>query len=148
MPSLEFFVVSSTISIDQRTNRLSILEVIEDLEPVRFPARMARLTALTLWKIGPQERDQDFQAVLRVSCPGLEQPAEFRQNFIGDGPTQRMLFHLLRVPVLGQGTILFELFLNEQRVASHEIRVAPADAAAPDDGFLEYAAPDDEGPRE
>lgn len=94
MPSLEFFIVATTIAIDQRSNRVSILEVIEELEPVRFPAYLPRLAALTVWNLSPDDRDQDFQAHLSVTVPTLEKVGEFRQNFTGEGPTHRMLFQL------------------------------------------------------
>jgi hypothetical protein len=145
MPSLEFFIVATTVAVDQRSNRVTIIEVIEELEPVRFPAFMPRVAALTIWNLSEDDKDQDFQAVLRVTVPGLETVGEFRQNFTAEGPTHRMLFQLQSVPVLMDGTILFEISLNGERKASHQIRIVAADATATDDGFLIYPA--DEQPR-
>jgi hypothetical protein len=140
MPSLEFFVVASSVSVDQRSNRLSILEVIDELLPVRFPARMPRVAAMTIWTLSEEDQGQDFQATLRVTSPGFDETPEFRQNFKGEGSAYRMLFHLLNVPVFKAGKIVFEIKLNGEHKAGHEIRVATADESATDDGFLIYTA--------
>ena len=146
MPSLEFFVVANSIAVDQRSNRLSIFEVIEDLAPIHFPAHLPRLAAITIWTLEQADQGQDFQATLRISGPEIPEPAEFRQNFTGDGDTQRMLFQLLNIPILGQGTMVFEMLLNGERRASHQVRIAAADAAASNDGFLIYRMDDQQAP--
>jgi hypothetical protein len=82
---------------------------------------------------------------LRVTFPGLETVGQFRQNFTAEGPTHRMLFQLRNIPVLRDGTMFFEISLNGERKASHQIRIAPADVSATDDGFLIYPAEEQPG---
>jgi hypothetical protein len=137
MPSLEFFVISQSVSFDQRTDRLSIFEVIDSLSPSRFPAVIPRLIAISVWNLTPEDKGTDFQANLHVEGPGTPS-GDFRQNFTGDGDVQRMIHHLVNVPITQPGIITVAILLNNQPSATHQIRVAAADAAADDDGFLVY----------
>jgi hypothetical protein len=137
MPSLEFFVVAQNVSVDQRTNRLSVFDILDVVQPKSFPAVIPRLVALSVWVMSDDDQKKDFQVALKITGPGLEETV-VRQNFTADGPRLRTMQTLIGLPLEGQGITVFEVALNGKKCATHQIGVGPADANVPDDGYLVY----------
>jgi len=139
MPSLEFFVVATSIAVDQDTNRLSVFDVLEEVNPERLPAIIPRAAAVSLWRLEDTELGQDFQAVLRVAVPG-EEPRDMRLNFHGESKRHRLTMNLVRMLIRRPGEIRFELLLNDESRAHHHILINEPSETAFDDLTLPAVA--------
>ena len=78
MPTLEYFLICESMSTDQETNRVSLFNVLEDLQ-VRMAdtshkqqVPVAQLVAVACFNRELGDEDQDFQATLRIHAPGQE----------------------------------------------------------------------------
>ena len=78
MPNLEYFLICESLSTDRETNRVSLFNVLEELQvlgkeetsaqPVPFPRQ---LVAVSCWNREPGDENQDYQATLKIH--GLDQ---------------------------------------------------------------------------
>src|SRR5215467_8906538 len=76
VPRLEFFVVAESVSVDQRTNRLSLFNILEEMhgihvpEDVTFPRNVIpQLVAASSWLIDQDEIGRRFHVQLRLHQP-------------------------------------------------------------------------------
>lgn len=122
MPTLEFFIVAESVSVDQATNRLSIFNVLEESHHLKFPAPIPALVAIATWNVESNDLDQDFQAMVRVTEPGGKE-FPFAQNFKAKGHRHRVMFYFQGIPVTSEGTLRFELLLNGSHAAWHTVDV-------------------------
>jgi hypothetical protein len=131
MPRLEYFLVCESISTDQETNRISLFNVLEDLQilspglpnPPTLP--VASFVAVSCWNRDPGDEDQDFQATLRIHSPNQD-PKDCSMNFKMDRPRNRLSLRFQGMPKLEPGELRFELLLNGEHVAWHTVNVSPA----------------------
>lgn len=112
MPKLEYFLISESVSVDQRTNRLSIFNVIESVNTYKFPLIIPTLAAVV--SLVKEEEDQlkDFQLLLKIYSPGDEKDAEFPINFNMTSERHRLLLSIENMQVKESGLIRFEVYLN------------------------------------
>jgi hypothetical protein len=124
MPKLEYFLVSEGVSVDQRTNKASIFDVCEE---IIIPGLVPHLVAISSWNIGPDEREKDFQATLRVRLNGESVSKEldgFKINFTTEQGERHRIFHYINGLRLEKPGILeFEVLLDGQRCACHTVTV-------------------------
>ena len=138
MPSLEYFVVASSYSIDQYTDRVSIFEVMETFKPCMFPAFVSRMALVSVWNLEQEELDGDFQVLARIFPPGQDEPESYPMNFKGTTLRQRLLFNVGNLCLKQAGCLKIELLLNGETKAHHHIDVQAADPNALLDGVLAY----------
>src|ERR1019366_5438378 len=119
MPHLEYFIVAESLAIDAQTNRVSIFNVLEDVQTPFFPVNIQNVTAIAVWNADPGDEHQDFQAVFLVSTPGAEAPLQFAVNFRIPQARARTLIQIQGLPVIGPGHLRFEVQLNGQYQAFH-----------------------------
>ncbi|MBI2058877.1 MAG: hypothetical protein HYU43_06945 [Armatimonadetes bacterium] len=124
MPELEFFVVCESVSIDQATNQASVFNILEELGADAFPTIVPKCAALSLWRIGQADWNEDWQVILRVMGPGI-QKQEFPANlkFRQGNLRHRVAVRLEQIPINGAGDLVFELLLNGNHVAQHVVSV-------------------------
>lgn len=141
MPKLEYFVVCESISIDRETNRISLFNIVEDIQPIGPGSQghiIAQFVAVSCWNREPADEGKDFQVIHRIHSPS-EEPKDFPMNFRMQNPRQRLILRIQGVPPTRPGSLRVELLLNGQHVADHAVTVHPpvspdaarADAAAP-----------------
>lgn len=132
MPKLEYFVVCESISVDRETNRVSLFNIVEDIQPLTKGENghiIAQMVAISAWNREPGDEDKDFQLIVRIHAPG-DDPHDFPLNFRMDRPRHRLLLRLQGVPAQRPGELRFELLLNSQHVAAHTVNVhSPAEKA-------------------
>jgi len=127
MAKLEFFLVCESVSVDQRTNRISLFNVVENVNADTFPGLMTEVVAAALWRREDGDQTRDFQATLRLT--GIfDKPIESRSNFKLVDQRHRTFFLLQGVPVPRAGDLRFELLLNDAHVAEHIVTVATGPA--------------------
>jgi len=122
MARLEFFIVSESMSIDQFTNRLSLFNILEEVESPNFPFQLS-IIAVSLWMKEPGDDERDFQCILRVSMPNVP-PREFTVNFRFISRRHRVIQNIQAIQLNEPGVLRFEVLLNGQHAASHEIDVS------------------------
>ncbi len=140
MPKMEYFVVCESISIDHQTNRVSLFNIIEDLQPVGPEVQgdiIGQFVAVSSWNKSPEDEGKDFQVIHRIHTSGGE-PKDFSLNFRMENPRQRLVLRIQGIPPVHPGILRIELLLNGLHFADHVVTVHPAispDAAKPDVGI-------------
>jgi hypothetical protein len=127
MPKLEYFVVCDSISIDQQTNRVSLFNIVEDLQPVGPGIQsdiIAQLVAVSSWNKVPEDEGKDFQVIHRIHTSDGE-PKDFPMNFRMENPRQRVVLRIQGMPPMHPGSLRIELLLNGQHIADHIVTVHP-----------------------
>ena len=127
MPKLEYFLVCESVSIDQETNRVSLFNIIEDIQPATRGTSgviIVQLVAASCWIRAPGDEDKDFQAILRIHA-SEEEPKDFAMNFRMEKPRQRLSLRIQGAPQSKPGNLRFELLLNGQHAAEHTVVVHP-----------------------
>ena len=130
MPQLEYFLVCESISTDRETNRVSLFNVLEDLQIAgpgtapQQPRLLSQFVAVSCWNKEEGDEARDYQLMLRIHVPG-EEPKEFSMNFIMERPRHRLSLGFQGIPNLEPGQLRFELLLNSEHVAWHTVNVFP-----------------------
>jgi hypothetical protein len=130
---LELFAVAENVIVDQFTNQLTIVNVLEGVGAEKFPVQLSRLHVATLLRLVPEDFGEDWQAVIRVASPGAPVPASFALNFqVVEGSTRQRLTHRIDgLPAFAEGQITFELLINGKHFATHvlDVRLSSPQAA-------------------
>jgi hypothetical protein len=129
MARLELFVVSEGVSVDQFTNQLSLFSVLEEVTPPDFPFVLPSAAAVSLWMKEAGDDDRDFQCMLRVTLTDGSQ-REFTSNFRFRARRHRVIQRIQGLPLNEPGVLRFEVLLNGEYKASHEVdvlRINPAE---------------------
>jgi hypothetical protein len=127
MARLELFVVSESVSVDQQTNRLSLFNVIEQVASTKFPSVLPAAVAVSMWMADAGDDVRDFQCTLRFTLPNGKQH-EFASNFKFRARRHRVIQRVEGFPLNEPGMLRFEVLLNGEYVASHEVDVSKIDA--------------------
>lgn len=139
MPGLEYFVVCESVSTDKDTNRVSLFNIVEEInfhrqtdQPPRNGIPVVQFVAVSCWNRLPEDEGNDFQAMLRIhpTVPEVE-AAEFPLNFTMENRRQRLLMRIAGIPEMPAGDLRFELLLNGDHAATHTVTFseAPQNAA-------------------
>lgn len=123
MARLEFFVVSEGVSVDQQTNQLSLFSVIEQVTSPDFPLVLPYAAAVSLWMAEAGDNGRDFQCMLRIILPDGGQH-DFPTNFTFRARRHRVIQRILGFPINEPGLLRFEVFLNGEYAASHEVDIS------------------------
>lgn len=126
MPTLEYFLVSESISVDQNTNNVSLFGVLEELSGP-LPFLVPKLVATSSWNMSEGEEDRDFQVTLQIRLDGEILPESEELNLNVNFTTSRLrhrVFHFLRELVIPTaGILVFEILLNGKHSATHTVTV-------------------------
>jgi hypothetical protein len=125
MPSLEYFLVAESSSLDRDTNAISIFNVYNERRKLSFPHEIERIVLVTCWYSTPDEiaARRDMQAEIVMRIPRAE-PESFTVNFTCDVEFQHVLFEMVDVGIPGPCLLEIELKVNGQHQAWHRIRFA------------------------
>ena len=123
MAKLEYFIVCESTLVDVETNAISLFHVLEDVFPDTFPDTLARLEAVSLWNLGPEDIRTDFQATLWVTPPGEADGAPFPMNLSKGRMRYRAAQKVLYIPLDQPGELRIEVRLNGVHAADHVITI-------------------------
>ncbi len=125
MPTLEFFVVAESFSIDRQSNRLSIFNIVETLAAEEFPVVLPSMVVITCLNLTDDELGEDFQVLLNVRSGGGDSPlgGPFPTNFKARSRRHRIIQSFQGVPFNDPGDIMFKQSLNGQHLATHLLEV-------------------------
>lgn len=122
MPSLEYFVVAESATVDQLSNRVSVYNIYDELVVPKFPAAVGQFVSVCSWNAGEDDENQDFQVGVMLRMPDGDH-GPFNSNFTMTGKRHRSILTLSSIPISKAGTIVFEILLNGEHKASHTIDV-------------------------
>ena len=128
MAHLEYFLVAESVIVDQATNVVSLVNVLEELTAPAFPIMVAKCAAVSAWNEDPGDVGRDLQVTLRIRSPGSESSIDFHSNFTMRTSRHRVLQRIAGLPVLAAGELQFEVLLNGEHKAFHtvSVRTSPA----------------------
>ena len=122
MPSLEYFVVAESASVDQLSNRVSVYNIYDEIVVPRFPMQIGQFVSVCSWNASEEDKGQDFQVGVKLRMPDGDL-GPFNSNFIMKAKRHRSILTLPTIPISRAGTIVFEILLNGEHKASHTIDV-------------------------
>jgi len=123
MINIDLFVCAEGVSIDQRTNNLSIFSIFKEIVSVGFPFIFPRLTVVTM--LQRDAEDPDPQAELRIAHDGKEIfmgpiPVKFQNK-----PVTRFLFEVGGLALPNPGELEFQIYLDGKKQATYDVMVKP-----------------------
>lgn len=142
MPSFEFFIVARSFAADKFSNRLSLFDIFEIVQPRKFPAVIPRMVAMCAWHFeSAEERHEHYQVRVTLKLPGPEENVVINTNYENPGRLHHTVAGFSNAIVSQPGIIEIELELNGVHQAFHRILVEEADDKHIDDGSLLYPEP-------
>lgn len=145
MPSLEYFLVCRSASIDVHSNELTLSSVLEDVYlDDEGHGYISKAVAVGAWNLSGDDIRLDFQALLRVKVPGQEgEGSDFPVNLVKGRHRLRALISIEGIPIETPGELTFELLLNSKHAARHRVIVHEPGASAsdPDNSFANKPPP-------
>jgi hypothetical protein len=129
MPKLDYFLVADSVSTDRERNTVSMFHILEEWS-ARLPLVIPELVAVSSWTIESDEMGQDFQVRLGIRLPGPQESPSFHifpVNFTAHHRRHRAYHFVKGLRVEHAGDMVFEIFINEQLVASHVVWVRASD---------------------
>ena len=126
MPSLEYFLVCRSASVDVHSDEVTLSGVLEDIDlESDGQAVVPRAVAVGLWNLTGADGGTDFQALLRITRPGEAKGSDFPVNLDKRRHRFRALFAILDIPLDKPGELVFEMLLNATHAATHRVMVHP-----------------------
>jgi hypothetical protein len=133
MPKLRWFVACENVVIDQETDRVTTVGILDRITPVEFPALLVKVGMAGCWDCTGADPEQDYQVAISISPPGNKEAKIIRTNLkeTKERTQQIMVLGIGFVPVETSGEILIEVRLNDESIQVYKIDVLAAD---PNDG--------------
>jgi hypothetical protein len=126
MPTLEYFIVCRSVSIDIDTDEVSLSNVLEDLFlDEDGKALLPRIVAISAWNLDDSELSTDFQTILAIRRPGESKSKDFPMNLSHGRKRHRAMATIVDIPLDNSGELLFQVLLNGTHQASHKVFVHP-----------------------
>jgi hypothetical protein len=123
MPQLEFFVVCEGVSLDARTGRLSLFDVLEEVGSTGLPAVLPRLVAVSTWNLELTEMGNEHQVGLIVHGPGGSEHFKKFVNFTAKSIRHRVIQEINHASFDVAGPWRLELTLDGKPEAHHLVHV-------------------------
>lgn len=122
MAKLEYFLVAESVSVDQKTNRISFFNVVEQVNASKFPVTIPQIIAVAAWNAAEGDDEKDFQVTARMTRPGGK-PKDFAHNFRMTAERTRSDLIFQGIELSCAGKLVVEMLLNGQHAATHTIDV-------------------------
>jgi hypothetical protein len=125
MPTLEYFLIAESCSVDAERNSLSIFHVMNDVRVDQFPAFIPELVVVSAWVHNPEELERRTESQIRIEfrMPG-QPPVSFRGNLTAEARFQNVNLTFREVPIPAAGDTIVDVLLNEVHQATHTIAVS------------------------
>lgn len=111
MPDLLLFTCGREAIIDSLTNRLSIINILETVFATQFPARLADVVVVSLWRRLDNEVQASFQHRVVLVDPEERTVAEMDASFAFERTGARVLIRLFGVLLQSAGVYECRLFV-------------------------------------
>jgi hypothetical protein len=120
---LEYFLAADAVVIDQITNRVSILQIVDSVAVARLPWVLAGFSAVAGLRVAEEAAPPERRAVLRVGGSAIAQPRELLASVVGSGSHHRLVYRLENVPLEREGEIDLALFVDGAQLGQHTLAV-------------------------
>lgn len=123
MPRLNYLLVSQMVIVDQASNSVSAINIIDEVRSPGFPLFIPSLSVLLVWEREDADNPgEDLQSVMRITLPG-EAPIVQRTNMRLTANRHRIVQMIHGVQVLREGQIVVEVLLNEVQCGTYRVPV-------------------------
>ena len=122
MPSLEYFVVAESATVDQLSNRVSVFNIYDEILIPKFPMPIGPFVSVCSWNASKEDKDEEFQVSVKLQMPDGDH-GPFNSNFTMKAKRHRTILTMNSIPISRAGTIVFEILLNGEHKAFHTIDV-------------------------
>lgn len=127
MPSLEYFLLAESASVDRGTGLVSIFNVLNEfvVEEETPPFVLPKLVAISGWLSTPDEisRRTESHIKLEFKLPGQDDRVTFRGNLQSVTRHQHFNFGFREIPLPSTGDLVAYLYLDDNQVATHTVTV-------------------------
>lgn len=123
MATLEYFLVCESVSVDQRTNRASLFNVLDEVRANRFPTFIPQAVVTSAWNFEDGDEDIDYQVRVHISPPGEEMQEPLHMNVKIESYRHRLFLEIANLRVQEPGELRFEVFMNDEFAASHTVSI-------------------------
>ncbi len=128
---LEYFLVADAIVIDQLTNRVSILQLVDEVMVAGFPCVLPGFSTIAGFAVPHEALGTLKRASLRVSGSVLPEPRELATSFTSGGTHHRLVYRLDHIALECQGDLSLDLAIDGVHLGRRTICVRRSPAAAP-----------------
>ncbi|MBI2388486.1 MAG: hypothetical protein HYV09_02615 [Deltaproteobacteria bacterium] len=122
MPTVEYFLVAESVSVDQTSNAVSVFNILEELRPARFPASLPLVVIVCALAIDATELGAEIDVTVRVRRTS-GQVDELPASFKATGRRHRQISRLQGLPIEQPGELRFDLLVNGRLLASYVVIV-------------------------
>jgi len=134
---LEYFLVADSIVIDQITNRVSILQIVDNVTVASFPCILPGFSTVAGFAVPAESLGKLKRVSLRVSGGALPQSHELATSFTSNGTHHRLVHRLDHIALECGGDLDLDIMIDgvhlgrrtisvRQSLAADSIRVAAA----------------------
>lgn len=122
MAKIEYFLVAESCSVDQRTNRVSVFNVLERVQ-ISNPAQLSNLVVVAVFnKADSEDEEKHIQQVI-IHRPNGEELKGPEVEFKFTAPVHRAFLNIENLPIEEEGQVVFELLLDGEHAAQHILYV-------------------------
>ena len=135
MPEREFFAVAESLSVDQTTNRLSLFNILEEIQVIKLPPGVVavppQFVAVSSWNMAPEDSGKQFRVGLKFKIDGRDHVELGSVEFATIRRRQRVFLAVIGFPVQIEAPcdLRFEVYLDGNYKASHLISATLADSS-------------------
>jgi hypothetical protein len=129
---LEYFLVADSIVIDQLTNRVSILQIVDDVTVAGLPCVLPGFSTIAGFADPDEPAGTMKRASLRVSGSAIPEPRELTTSFRSGGAHHRLVYRLELIALEREGELELELLIDGVHLGRRTIdvrRSGPAGSA-------------------
>lgn len=126
---LEYLLAAESIVIDQLTNRVSILQIVDDVTVADLPCVLPGFSTIAGFAIPDEPAGTMKRASLRVSGSALPEPRELATSFRSGGPHHRLVYRLELITLEREGELELELMIDGAPLGRRTISVRRSRAA-------------------
>ena len=120
---LEYFLVADSVVIDQLTNRVSILQIVDDVMVAGFPCVLPGFSTIAGFAVPHEPPGTLKRASLRVSGSAVPEPRELATSFSSGGPHHRLVYRLEHIALECAGELELELVIDGVQLGKRTITV-------------------------
>jgi hypothetical protein len=132
---LHYCLVAENAIVDQDSDRISLLNVIESVSEDRLPAWLPTMFVITTLWIEQGDHDQDWHLDSLIKVPGSGEksfPANLSLGEQAVGNLHRVIQQVQLIELREPGSIEVSVKLNNAEISKH---VIPVRAALPNTGY-------------
>lgn len=112
MPRLRHLIVCAAAVADQASNRISAIEIIDQISCKYFPSFLPRLAIISSWSFDADELGKDSQIAIVLLRPSEANSERFNWNVKPEQQSANLIQRFVAMPISSAGDLRVELHAN------------------------------------